>query len=233
MFLFCGNLEKNTNVILGPVFLNINVILVLNINVTIFVSANVFTSMREPAEKPFDPVVSEMLINAIHEELRQYDGKRLGGSRVCPNCGAQSARKNGYQNERKTVARLVTKSGHEEVGAEVQQYQCTDCGRSFQADLSALFYDGCEYAKPVVDLCRFHAADESPTACERTLRRQYGLRVHRDTIERYDERGDGEPGTRAIDIAGYRYSLAFLSFLFGDEDTEDPHFVIKRSTAIW
>jgi len=189
--------------------------------------------MREPTEKPFEPVVSTVFINAIHEELRRYDGERVGEPRPCPNCGSEEARKNGYQNEPKTVARLVTAEGLAEVGADVQQYQCTDCGRSFQGDLSELFYPRCEYARPVVDLCRTRAADETPTACERTLRRQYGLQVNRDTIARYDRREDGAADSQVIDIGGYPYSLSFLATLFGDGDTDDPHFVIKRSTAIW
>ena len=189
--------------------------------------------MREPVDKPFDPVVSPLFVNAIHEELRQVAAERRGEPRPCPNCGSTDHRKNGYQNEQKTVARLVTADGIEDVGIDVQQYECLDCGRSFQGDLSALFYEGCSYAKPVVDLCRFHAAEESPTACERTLRQQYGLQVHRDTVERYADRFDDEVDEHAIEIAGHRYSLSFLSFLFGNEDSDEPHFVIQRSTALW
>ena len=189
--------------------------------------------MRAPTEKPFDPVVSPLFGNAIPEEHRRYDGRREGEQRPCPNCGATAVRKNGYQNELKTVVRLVTSDGLEDVGVEVQQYQCTDCGRSFQGDLSELFYEGCTYAKPVVDLCRFHVSERSASACERTLRRQYGLLVTRETVSRYDDRFDGEVASTAIDIGGYSYSMAFLSFLFSDEADGDPHFVIQRSTAIW
>lgn len=189
--------------------------------------------MREPTQEQFDPVVSPLFVNTIHEELRRYDGERFGDERPCPNCGTDAIRKNGYQSERKTVARLVTADGLEAVGVEVQQYQCTDCGRSFQGDLSELFYDGCRYAKPVVDLCLFHAADEPAAACERTLRRQYGLLVTRETVSRYEELFDGPDEAHTIDIAGYDYSLPFLSFLFSADDDGDPHFVIQRSTAIW
>jgi transposase-like protein len=189
--------------------------------------------MREPADKPFDPVVSPLFVNAIHEELRRYDGQRVGDERPCPNCGSEAFRKNGYQNERKTVARLVTDDGIEDVGVEVQQYQCTDCGRSFQGDLSELFYEECAYAKPVVDLCRYHAAGRSASACERTIRRQYGLLVTHETIARYDDRFGHLDDRYAIDIGGYEYSLEFLSFLFSSDEGDEPHFVIQRSTAIW
>lgn len=190
--------------------------------------------MRGPTEKPFDPVVSPLFVNAIHEELRQTVGQRVGEPRPCPNCESDDRRKNGYQNEPKTVARLVTNEGLEEVDVRVQQYECKDCGRSYQGDLSDLFYEGCDYAKPVVDLCLFHAADQSFGACERTLRQMYGLQVNRDSIKRYVERFDGgRDDAPAIDIAGHKYSLEFLSFLFGDGDGDTPHFVIKGSKALW
>jgi len=190
--------------------------------------------MRGPTEKPFDPVVSPLFLNTLHEELRRYDGRRIGSARPCPNCDSDANRKNGYQNEPKTVARLVTSEGVEDVGVEVQQYECTDCGRSFQGDLSELFYEGCEYARPIVDLCRFHAEEQSPGECEELLRRMYGLLVSRDTIERYARRFDEPVDDRStIDIGGYDYSLSFLSFLFGEGDADEPHFVIRRSRAIW
>jgi hypothetical protein len=189
--------------------------------------------MRGPAEKELDPAVSPLFVSAIHEELYRYEGRRVGGPRPCPNCGSDERRKNGYQNAPKTVARLVTGDGIVDVSTRVQQYECLDCGRSYQGDLSDLFYEGCDYAKPVVDCCRFHARDHSPTACERLLRRRYGLQVNRDTVARYAERFDDDRDWHAVDIAGYTYSLDFLSELFGDGEDDQPHFVIRRSRAIW
>jgi len=189
--------------------------------------------MRGPAEKELDPAVSTLFVSAIHEELSQYEGQRVGEPRPCPNCGSDERRKNGYQNAPKTVARLVTADGIADVGVRVQQYECTACGRSYQGDLSELFYEGCDYAKPVVDCCRFHAREHTPTACERLLRRRYGLQVNRDTVSRYADRFDDQSDWHAIDIAGYTYSLDFLSALFGDGDGDEPAFVIRRSRAIW
>jgi transposase-like protein len=158
----------------------------------------------------------------------------VGDARPCPNCGSTDRRKNGYQNAPKTVARLVTREGIEDVGVQVQQYECKECGRSFQGDLSELFYEGCDYARPVVDLCLFHARQDSPSACERSLRRMYGLQVNRDTVERYTDRFDAEVMEfHPVDIAGHTYSLGFLSFLFGDDDTDPPQFVLRDKTAFW
>lgn len=190
--------------------------------------------MQEPEEKTLDPVVSPLLIGAVHDELRAYDGRRVGDPRPCPGCGATERRKNGYQRARKTFARLVTESGIEDVGLRVQQYECTACGRSYQGDLSALFYEDCEYGKPIVDLCLFHADEESYNACERILHRRYGLQVDRDTVKRYDERF--EPSAADLEgvvVGGVRVSLPFLQFCFGDAVEDSPHFVFRSHTALW
>ena len=190
--------------------------------------------MQSPSEKILDPVVSPLLIGTIHDQLREYDGKRVGDPRPCPNCDSTNLRKNGYQQAAKTFARLVTRNGFEEVGLEVQQYECKDCGHSFQGDLSEHFYENCEYAKPIVDLCRFHAADNSYHACERILQQRYGLQVDRDTVKRYAERLEGEPLQRAdIAVGGRKISLPFLAFVFGEDLEDSPHFVLSGHRALW
>jgi len=190
--------------------------------------------MQPPAKKSLDPSVSSPFVGAIHDQLREYDGKRVGSEQPCPACGSTNLRKNGYQRASKTFARLVTEDGFEEVGLEVQQYECTECGRSFQGDLSERFYEGCEYAKPIVDLCRFHAADHPYSACERILQRRYGLQVDRDTIERYDELFADSPRSDAdVNVGGSRVSLAFLAFLFGGNADDDSPFVVRSHRALW
>ncbi|WP_302081842.1 hypothetical protein [Salinibaculum rarum] len=190
--------------------------------------------MREPAPKVPDPVVPSQFIREVHDRLRQYDGMRAGEERPCPGCSSTSTRKNGYQAAGKTFARLVTDEGFEEITLEVQQYECKSCGRSFQGDLSEFFYDDCAYARPVVDLCRFHAVDESYQAVERTLMQCYGLQVDRDTIERYDEkRGEPTESREKIDVGGSSLSLPFLAFLFGESLGNSAHFAVSSHRALW
>lgn len=189
--------------------------------------------MQGPSEKILDPIVSPLFIASVHDQLREYDGMRAGDTRPCPGCGATDLRKNGYQRAAKTFARLVTEEGFEEVGLEVQQYECRRCGRSFQGDLSAHFYEGCEYAKPIVDLCRFHAARKSYNACERRLQRAYGLQVDRDTIKRYDEQFDDPVDSETVVIGGTTVSLRFLTFLFEDEFDSNSPFVLTSHSALW
>lgn len=188
--------------------------------------------MREPTEKTLDPIVSPLFVGSVHDSIREYDGQRLGDPRPCPACGSTDLRRNGYQRKRKTFARLITESGFEEVGVEVQQYECKSCGRSFQGDLSEFFYEGCAYARPIVDLCRFHAVGRTYNACERLIQQLYGLQVDRDTIKRYEDRFDEQADTdRAITVGGETVSLSFLTFLFGEDD--DEQFVLSSHTALW
>lgn len=190
--------------------------------------------MEKPAEKHLDPLVSPLFVGTVHDKLREYDGRRVGEPRPCPACESTEHRKNGYQRAAKTFARLVTEDGFEEVGLEVQQYECTACGRSFQGDLSRFFYDGCEYAKPIVDLAVFHAAGDSYEGVERTFQGVYGLQIDRDTVQRYDERFEQTASPEeGITVRGHRISLRFLAFLF-DQDVEDGWpFVISSETALW
>lgn len=188
-------------------------------------------SMQTPDEKTPDPVVSPLFVGAIHDELRRYDGMRVGETRPCPNCSSTDLRKNGYQREPKTFARLVTESGFEDVGVQVQQYECKACGRSFQGDLTEDFYDRCDYAKPIVDACLFHAADTAYNHCERLLNRLYGLQVDRDTIRRYDQRFGDRADLAGVQVGGSVLSVDLLAFLFGE--TDGPHFVITEHTALW
>lgn len=189
--------------------------------------------MQDPTEKELDPIASPIFIRSVHEELREYDGMRVGQSRPCPGCDSTDSRKNGYQRAAKTFARLVTEDGFEEVGLEVQQYECRECGRSFQGDLSEHFYEGCEYAQPIVDLCRFHAETYSYNACERLLQRLYGIQVDRDTIKRYDELFDEPVARETTVIGGTEASVPFLAFLFGDGDADGPPFVFTSHSALW
>lgn len=188
--------------------------------------------MEEPNEKRLDPAVSPLFIGTVHDKLREYDGTRAGKTRPCPACGSSELRKNGYQRASKTFARLVTDDGFEEVSLEVQQYECKECNRSFQGDLSEFFYEGCSYAKPIVDLAVSYTTDNSYNRTERLIQRIYGIQIDRDTIKRYDARFEQPPdGGEWVSIRGQQISLSFIAFLF-DGDDGWP-FVISSPKALW
>jgi len=190
--------------------------------------------MQHPSEKRADPTVSPRFVHAVHDQLLRYDGMRAGSERPCPGCAATSLRKNGYQAAGKTFARLVTDDGFEVVTLEVQLYECKQCGRSFQGDLTEFFYAGCAYARPIVDLCLFHVVDHSYQSVERILGQWYGLQVDRDTIERYDQRhGPTSTPREHVSVDGSELSVPFLAFLFGENRAESQQFAVSSHTALW
>ena len=150
--------------------------------------------MREITEKTQHPLVPDVFITAIHDQLRQHGGTRLGKPRPCPYCESRQYRKNGYQD--RTFARLITDEGFKRITVNVQLYEYTNCGSRFQGAVSELFYEDCQYAKPIVDLCLFHAAENPFHASERILQNKYGLQVNRDTIQCYAERFGDEVADR-------------------------------------
>ena len=129
--------------------------------------------------------------------------------------------KNGYRTDR-LFAILITEDGFDEITVEIQRYQCSECRHSYDGDSSEWFYEDCEYAKPVVDLRLFHAAENPFHACERILQNQYGLQVDRDTIQTYAERfGDEVADRHGVKIADATVSMNSLSLLFGVSTVED------------
>ena len=173
--------------------------------------------MHETEEKTLNSLVLLGLIHAIHRWFRGLQGQ-LTLSEVWRN---HTIWKNGYRTDR-LFAVLITEDGFEEVTVEIQCYQCSQCQLAYDGDTAKLFYEGCEYTKPVVDFCLFHAAKNPGfTRVNRILQNQYGLQVDRDTIQRYTELfGDEVAEQHGVTIAGCTLSLNFLSLLF-DVSTVD------------
>ncbi|GAA0262613.1 hypothetical protein [Halobacterium noricense] len=177
--------------------------------------------MHETEEKTLNSLVPLGLIHAFQSWFRGFQGQRVGDPRPCPKCGETTVWKNGYRTDR-LFAILITEDGFDEITVEIQRYQCSECRHSYDGDIGELFYEDCEYAKPVVDLCLFHAAKNPFHACERILQNQYGLQVDRDTIQRYAELfGDEVAEQHSVTIAGCILSMNFLSLLFGDSTVDE------------
>ncbi len=176
--------------------------------------------MQDPHEKTLNPLVPSLFIKAVQDRLRSYSGTRLSQPRPCPDCSDQNYRK--HNIEEQVFAVLITEDGFEEVTVEYRRYWCKNCRKPTLPDMSPLFYEGCHYGKPIVELCLFHAAENPFHASERILQNQYGIQVDRDTIQRYAERfGDEVADRHGVKIADSTVSMNFLSLLFDVSTVEE------------
>jgi hypothetical protein len=107
------------------------------------------------------------------------------------------------------------------VAVNYQRYWCTNCEKPVTADRSELFYDGCSYDRPIVNLCLYIAAENPFIPVERILH-HLGIQVDRDTIQNYTEQfGEELADQHGLHIADCPVSINFLSFLFGTESVEE------------
>jgi hypothetical protein len=104
-----------------------------------------------------------------------YDGH---GS--CPHCGFDHVVGFGWME--RTYCTIITEKGFTDVNVRVRRYLCRRCKHTFLAD--APFYDGCNYGKPIVDLCPSLVASNPFNRVESILM-QYGIQVDRDTMKNY------------------------------------------------
>jgi len=177
--------------------------------------------MHETEEKTLNSLVPRGIVRASQNWFRGFQGQRVGDPRPCPHCGETTVWKNGYRTDR-IFAILITDDGFDEITVEIQRYQCSCCRHSFDGDSSEWFYEDCDYAKPVVDLCLFHAAKNPFHPCERILQNQYGIQVDRDTVQNYAERfGDEVADRHGVKIADSTVSMNLLSMLFDVDTVEE------------
>lgn len=183
-------------------------------------SGNLREVVKNTTEKEIDALVPLPLIHSIHDGLRSYAGTRLGKPRPCPHCGQIDYHK--HDTRPRTFAVLVTEDGFEEVTISVQRYWCKHCEQPVDSDMSELFYEGCLYGKPIVDLCLYHAAKNPFNRVERILHTHYGIQVDRDTVQRYAELfAERVEDRHSVTVADEPLSLNFLSLLFGTSTVKE------------
>jgi transposase-like protein len=113
-----------------------------------------------------------------HYSMMSYDS-RDGG---CPRCKSEHVVGFGWVS--RTFCSLITERGtFEDVHVKIRRYLCRHCKHTFFAKDSP-FYQGCNYGKPIVDLCLALAASNPYNRVESILM-QYGIQVDRDTVKGY------------------------------------------------
>ena len=106
--------------------------------------------MKNTTEKELDALVPVSLIHSIHDGSRSYEGTRLAEPRLCPDCGNTDYHK--HDTRPRIFAVLNDEDGFEEVTVSVQRYWCKHCEKPVDSDMAEVFYKGCLYGKPIVDL---------------------------------------------------------------------------------
>jgi len=120
----------------------------------------------------------------------------------------------------RTFCTIITEKGFTDVNVMVRRYLCRRCKHTFLAD--APFYDGCNYGKPIVDLCLALAASNPYNRVESILM-QYGIQVDRDTVKnyalRFRDRATKRAGIPVIDDA--KIGINILKLLFDVDNVRE------------
>jgi len=175
--------------------------------------------MRSPTPKSPDDLAPDFLIQAIRNRYRSFQDRSLDTPRPCPECGELDYQK--HDTRDRIDAKLITEDGYEAVAVNYQRYWCTNCEKPVTADRSELFYDGCSYDRPIVNLCLYIAAENPFIRVERILH-HLGIQVDRDAVQNYTEQfGEELADQHGLHIADCPVSINFLSFLFGTESVEE------------
>jgi hypothetical protein len=153
---------------------------------------------------------------ARHYSVMSYDGHDGG----CPRC--KSDHVVGFGWLKKTFCTIITERGEfEDVNVRVRRYLCRHCKHTFLASDSP-FYDGCNYGKPIVDLCLALSASNPYNRVESILM-QYGIQVDRDTVKnyalRFRDKAVKRAGIPVMDDA--KIGINVLKLLFDVENVKE------------
>jgi hypothetical protein len=138
----------------------------------------------------------------------------------CPRCKSDHVVGFGWLS--KTFCTIITeRGGLEDVDVRVRRYLCKHCKHTFLASDSP-FYDGCNYGKPIVDLCLALAASNPYNRVESILM-QYGVQVDRDTVKnyalRFRDKATKRAGIPVMDDA--KIGVNILKMLFDVENVKE------------
>jgi hypothetical protein len=147
--------------------------------------------------------------------MMSYDSHDGG----CPRCKSDHVVGFGWLS-RTFCTTITERGGFEDVNVRVRRYLCRRCKHTFLAD--SPFYDGCNYGKPIVDLCLALAASNPYNRVESILM-QYGIQVDRDTVKRYAltfrDRAIKKAGIPVMDDA--RIGINVLKLLFDVDSVKE------------
>ena len=172
-----------------------------------------------PRVKTLPKLTPDILKRLVPEALTmKYDGMVYDEPRPCPRCSCEDSMR--HEMKEKTFCTVITDEGFKGVRVGVKRFKCKRCGFVFEG--KAPFYDGCQYASPVVDLSLALAASNPYNRVESILM-QHGIQVDRDTVKnyakRFREKAAKYAGIPVMDDA--KIGMNVLKILFGVDTVED------------
>ena len=131
-----------------------------------------------------------------------------------------------YDTEKRLFCILIRPKGLKKIYAYVKRYKCKKCGLVSLSE--GIFYPGCLYGKPIVDLCLYLSA-KNPYDRVESIMMLYGIQVDGDTVKNYAKKFK----KRVEKIAGLEFcyeaiGVNFLKLLFGVKDVGE----LKRKFGI-
>ena len=172
-----------------------------------------------PKRKVLPSSSPDILKTLIPEALAmKYQGMAYDEARPCPECGCRDVTR--YDMKGRTFCTTIVDGSFRPTGVRVKRFKCSRCGGVFEG--RSVFYDGCNNASPVVDLCLALAASNPYDRVESILM-NYGIQVDRDTVRnyaiRFRDRAAKYAGIPVMDDA--KIGVNVLKILFDVESAEE------------
>ena len=169
--------------------------------------------MYNPKKKNLSSIVPDMLKFLMPLAIEQeYSEKHFDQKpKICRRCKNKIFTR--YDTERRLFCILIRPKGLKKIYVYVKRYKCKKCGLVSLSE--GIFYPGCLYGKPIVDLCLYLSA-KNPYDRVESILMLYGIQVDGDTVKNYAKKFK----KRVESIAGLGFcyekiGVNFLKLLFG------------------
>lgn len=148
----------------------------------------------------------------------KYRGMVYDEARPCPECGCEDVTR--YDMEDRVFCTTIVDGSFNPVGVNVKRFECSRCRAVFEG--ISPFYERCNNAGPIVDLC-LALASSNPYNRTESILMQYGIQVDKGTIRnyamRFRERAARYAGIPVMDDATIGVNI--LKILFGVESVQE------------
>jgi rubredoxin len=172
-----------------------------------------------PKRKTLPSSSPDVLKKLIPEALAiNYQGMVYDEAKPCPECRCEDVTR--YDMRGRTFCTTIVDGSFRPIGVGVKRFKCSKCDTVFEGKTP--FYDGCNNASPIVDLC-FALAASNPYNRVEAILMNYGIQADRDTVKNYAMRFRD----RAMDYAGIpvmddaKIGMNVLKILFDVENAEE------------